>query len=167
MTDSGLPVVAGLAVGIGFMVLFAIILRPDLTLSDQELIAKYSKLAEIHYFLEKHPDAKAEVGRYPYEQALSVSYSVEKQVDPVSGLYTGINVLTITADKNELNHLTLSIDCTVSRGVTVQSNFDDVSAIGTAEEWCFQTQGKDIGLFEPDTSGDELNDEVYQFSFKP
>lgn len=173
MTDSVLPVLAGLAVGVTFIVLFAMALRPDNVLSDEELIAKYSKLAQISYFLEKHPDARAEVERLSSEQALLVSYRVERQVEPASDLYTGINILSVSAYKDELNHVTLSVDCGVSQGLTAGItfrtgvSFDEISAIDAWEERCFPTSDNNLGLTYPDATGDELNDDVYQFAFKP
>jgi hypothetical protein len=62
--------------------------------------------------------------------------------------------------------LTLGVECGVSHGLTVGLGLADVSGIDAAEEWCFQTIDRDSGDFEPDTSGDELNDAVYQFAFK-
>ena len=167
MTDSGLPVIAGLVVGIAFVLLFAMSLRLDNTLSDDELIAKYSKLPEMRYFLEKHPDAIGTVYRYPNEQALSVSFSVEKRVAPESTWNSGINILSVSVYNNKLTQLTLGVECGVSQGLTVGLGLVDISGIDGAEEWCFQTIDRNTSIFEPDTSGDELNDDVYQFAFMP
>ena len=164
--SSLIPVIAGLAIGIAFVGSFAIVLRPDILLSDNELIAKYSKFDMIRYFIERHPDAEAKVERYLPQQVLSVSYSVEKQVEPASDLYSGINTLKVSAD-NRRNHLTFSISCGVHQGVTIEYTSDEISAIDAGEENCFQTPGNHTGVFEPDISGNYLNDQVYQFAFMP
>ncbi|HLG36985.1 MAG TPA: hypothetical protein VI338_02525 [Nitrososphaera sp.] len=136
-------------------------------MSDDELIAKYSKLPEIGYFLEKHPDAKADVDRVTYENAIMVSFSVEKQIEPASDFYSGINVLTVSAHGQKLTCVTLGIDCGISQGFTVGVGLADVSGIDAAEEWCFQTLDRNSEILEPDKSSDELNDTVYQFAFMP
>jgi hypothetical protein len=166
MTSSILPVIAGLAIGLAFVVLLSMNLRLDNTLSDEELIAKYSKLPETRYFLEKHPDAKADVDRISHENALMVSFSVEKQVAPASDFYSGINIFSVTAYNNRLTQLNLSVECG-SNGMTVGVGLADVSGIDAAEEWCFQTLDRNGGILEPDKSSNELNDTVYQFAFMP
>ena len=138
------PVIAGLAVGIAFVVLFSAMLKPDFMLSDEELVAKYSELAEVKYFLEKHPDAKAEVSRNQNDNYLSISYSVERQVAPPSELYTGINVFGIDV-YTKPNHLSLGVFCAVYHGVTIGGGSHDVSIGGglksdrieEAEKNCF------------------------------
>lgn len=123
-----------------FVVVFSVVLKPDFLLSDDELISKYSKIAEVRHFLEKYPDAKAEVSRSPYEKYFEISYNVERQVEPPSVLYTGINIFGINV-YNRPNHLSLAISCGVSQGLTFELGFDDINAIDEAEKNCFQTNG--------------------------
>lgn len=58
VTSSGIPVIAGLTIGIGFLVLFSVLFRPTSVLSDSKLLSSYSELAEVKYFFDKYPDAK-------------------------------------------------------------------------------------------------------------
>jgi hypothetical protein len=176
MTDSGLSVIAGLAIGIAFVLLFSMAWRLDNTLSDDEIIAKYSQLTEIRYFLEKYPDAQAEVERIPSGQTTIVHFRAERQVESGSEMYSGVNVLSVSAYIDKLNGLTLGIDCGVSQGPTIGVGMfhigvgiADTSAIDQWEERCFRTSGNDVNveIFAPDTSTDELNDNVYQFAFTP
>lgn len=174
MNDSGIPVLVGLAVGISFVLLIAMTLRPDNTLSDEELIAKYSKLGEISYFLEKYPDARGAVERLPREDALLISFSAEKQVAPPSEFDAGINVLSVSAYVDKPNHLALSVDCGASHGITagvglahIGVGIADFSTIDAWENICFQPSADGSTIFEPDNSVDELNEQVYQFAFKP
>lgn len=116
---STFPVMAGLAIGIAFVVLFSAMLKPDFILSDEELVAKYSKLAEVRFFLDKYPEAKAAVSRSPNENDLQISYTVERQVEPPSELHTGINTFGIHVYTRP-NHLSLGLSCGVYQGVTIE-----------------------------------------------
>jgi hypothetical protein len=162
VNGSSVPVVAGLAIGIAFIVLFSVVLKPDFILTDQELISKYGKLSEVKYFREKYPDAKAEVNRNPNEESLRVSFSFERQAQPPTDWYSGINTFGITV-YSEPNHLSLATSCAASQGVTIEMGFDNITSIDEAEKNCFHTASTGTGIFEPDNSGAELNDEVYQF----
>jgi len=173
-----IPVVAGLVVGIAFVIAMALAMTPDTMLSDEALIAKYSKIAEVRYFLEKYPDAQVEVERISSQQATMVYFEVAKQVEPASEWNSGINVLRVSAYKDKLAPLALGIGCGTSQELAgLKSIFyygvgiADVSNIDAWEERCFQTSGISVivngEVFEPDTSGDELNNDVYQFAFGP
>ena len=52
MTSIGVPVVAGLAVGIALIVVFAASFKPALTLSDEQVRLRLSKLPEVQAFYE-------------------------------------------------------------------------------------------------------------------
>lgn len=133
---SAIPVVAGLAVGIGFVALFSAMLKPDVAPSDKELVSKYSELAEVKYFLEKYPDAKAEVSRSQNEDNIEISYSVERQAEQPSGLDKGINNLGIHV-YTKSTYLPLEILCRVHEGGTIGWAFDGVGTIDEAEKTCF------------------------------
>jgi hypothetical protein len=153
-SDATLPaaVITGLAAGIGFIVLFSVMLKPDFMLSDEELVAKYNKLAEVKYFLEKHPDAKAEVTRSPNDNYLAISYRIEGQVAPPSQLYTGVNVFGIDVYAKP-NHLSLGIFCGVYHGVTIGWGLADIASIDEAEKNCFPVSENE-GIFEPHPDDD-------------
>jgi hypothetical protein len=157
---SAFPVIAGLAIGIAFVVLFSAMLKPDFMLSDKELISKYSELAEVKYFLEKHPEAKGDVSRSQYENELEISYIIEKQVAPPSQLYTGVNTFGIHIFTKP-NQLSVGIFCGVYHGVTIGGGYDaNINSIDEAEKNCFHIADRE-GVFEPDISENELNGGVF------
>ena len=140
MKSDLIPVIAGLSIGIAFVVSFAIVLRPDTMLSDEELVAKYSELEEVKYFLEKHPEAKADVSRNPYESYLGISYSVERQVAPPSELYTGINTFGIQI-YTKPNQLSVGIFCGLYHGMTIGGlNNANINSIDEGEKNCFEPE---------------------------
>lgn len=136
---SSLSVVAGLAVGIAFIILFSIAPRLDFLLSDREIISKYSNLPEVRYFLDKYPDAKAEVDRSHSERYIWVSFTVEEQVTPPSGLDTGIHVLTVSVLGRPFQPV-LEISCGLD-GMTGSGPLQSIEAIDSTEQWCFQSSG--------------------------
>jgi hypothetical protein len=155
---SSLPVIAGLAIGVAFVVLFSALIKPDFMLSDEELISKYSELAEVKYFLNKYPDAKAEVNRNPHERGSEVLFSVERQIYPSGQFYTGIHSLTVSVSAKPF-HPTLFISCGLG-GISTLGSLEGTDTIDATEQRCFQPTNA-IGIFEPDTSGDELNGGVF------
>lgn len=165
VNGSSIPVVAGLAIGIAFIVLFSVMLKPDFMLTDEELISKYSKLTEVEYFLERYPEATATVNRSPNENYVEVSYTIERQVASPSELYTGINIFGMHVSSRS-NHVSFGLTCGVYHGVTIGGGLVDLDSIEQAEENCFRNPNND-GMFEPDNSGDELNEEVFQLAFRP
>jgi hypothetical protein len=174
-----IPVVAGLVIGIFFVVAVAWTLTPASMSSDEALIAKYSRIPEVRYFLEKHPEAQFEVERIPNEGAVIVYYRVERQVEPASEWNSGVNVLSVELYKDRMNKLALGVGCGVSQGMTIGVGIVDKTTIDIWEEKCFTTSGGNVDVFEPDTSGSnadffetdttgaELNDYANQFAFMP
>lgn len=133
------PVVTGLAVGIAFVVLFSAIPMPGFMLSDRELVSKYSELAQVKYFLDRYPDAKAEVSRYPKEDNVEIVYSVERQAEQPSGLYKGINTLGlhVYTRPDTYHSRPFELSCKVDQGMTIGWTYADTSAIDEAERTCF------------------------------
>jgi hypothetical protein len=134
-----IPVIAGLVVGIAFVVAVAWSMTPASMSSDEALIAKYSRIPEVRYFLDKYPDSQVEVERIPGEGAVTVYYRVERQVQPASDWNSGINTLIVSAYKNGLNQLALGVDCGFSQGMTIGVGIIDKTTIDIWEERCFQT----------------------------
>ena len=105
MSDGSLiSVMAGVAAGIVLIVSFSMMFKPDLMLTEGQLISKYSKIPEIPYFLEKYPDAIVEVNTNPYERGSSILFQVERQVDPPSYFYAGLHSLGIGVYTNPYKH---------------------------------------------------------------
>jgi hypothetical protein len=148
----GAPVVAGLALGVAFIIVFAITLKPDFLLSDDELVSKYSKIPEISYFLEKYPDAAVEVSRDPNEQYLGVSFTVERQVSPPRAFDAGTHTLGVSVVSVGPFKPVLSISCGLG-GITSEASFESIETIDFTEQWCFQTINN-VGVFELDPDGD-------------
>ncbi|HEU4605884.1 MAG TPA: hypothetical protein VFS46_06565, partial [Nitrososphaera sp.] len=134
---SGAPVAAGLAIGITFVVVFSVVLKPDFMLTDEELISKYSDLAEVKYFLEKYPDAKVEVNRNPYEEDAEISFTVERQIYPSGQFYTGIHSLTVWVLAQPY-HPAFSISCGLG-WMSTAGELKNTGEIDSIEQWCFQT----------------------------
>lgn len=132
-----LPVVAGLAIGIGLVVLFSVMHKPDFMLTDEELVSKYGKLGEVKYFLEKFPDARTEVNRNPNDDNLEISFIIEKRIYPASGFDAGIHSLTVSVLARPYQS-TLSISCGLG-GVSTSGELENTDEIDFAEQWCFQT----------------------------
>lgn len=141
VTGGSIPVIIGMTTGISLIVLFSTMFKPDSMLTDDELISKYSKIAEVNYLLDKYPDAIVEVNRTPYDRYLTISFSVERQVDPPSHFYTGIHSLGIHLYTNP-NHLSLAIYCGKT-GITAESGLTGITMVDEAEKECFQTSYRD------------------------
>lgn len=101
MADSATaPVIAGLAIGIAFVVMLSLVSFPVAALTDEELIEKTKKLKEVQLFLEMHPDAEIFVERHNDTfRAVEVHYSVTKQImEPTrfdSGIRTKVLVVVV------------------------------------------------------------------------
>lgn len=151
------PVIAGLAIGIAFVILFSSISMPDFMLSDEELVAKYSKFAEVKYFLEKYPDAMAEVKRSPdKEDHIEISYSVERRIESASDGYTGTNFFGIHV-YSEPDQLSFGLACGVVNGATIGWGFEGVGAIDAIGNECFHISD-DEDASELDNGGEGLDE---------
>lgn len=139
------PVIAGLAVGIAFVVLFSMMFKlASFVLSDKELIAKYSELAEVRYFIEKYPDAKAEVIRTTDENSVEIVYSVERQAEQPSGLSAGVNTLGLHVYTRPNLPLSLGVSCGVHEGLIIGWGYADNGSIDGAEETCFDGEYPEV-----------------------
>ncbi|MEP0826452.1 MAG: hypothetical protein HRF40_13290 [Nitrososphaera sp.] len=79
MSDSAIiPVIAGLAVGIAWIALFALAYKPVTALTDAEMIEKTKAAREVQLFLQKYPHAKITVDRL--ERGTEVTFAAEKRV---------------------------------------------------------------------------------------
>lgn len=137
------PVIAGLIVGVLFVALFSSTIKPDFMLTDKELISKYSELAQVKYFLEKYPDARAEVSRSPYEAGPLVSFSAERQVYPSGQFYTGIHSLTVSV--NTRPYPTLLITCGLG-WVSTMGSLESTDTIDAIEQQCFQPEEQQMTI---------------------
>lgn len=81
MSNNGLyaPVIAGLAIGILLIAIFAFIFRPAIAKTDDELIANTKELPEVQYFLARYADAKIIVDRQP-KDIVVVSYQITREI---------------------------------------------------------------------------------------
>jgi hypothetical protein len=144
------PVVSGLAIGIAFIMLVSSMPKPDSLLSDEELIAKYSKLPEIKYFLGKYPDAKVEVDRNPHEQYFVILFTAERQVNPERRFDSGIHSLGVSVHAPPFRQAVLFISCGAG-GMTTDRAVESIETIEDTEKWCFQpTPQFYSGEFEPE-----------------
>lgn len=85
------PVIAGLVIGIAFVVMLSLASFPVAALTDEELIEKTKKLKEVQLFLEMHPDAEISVERHNDTfRAVEVHYSVTKQIMEPTRFDSGI-----------------------------------------------------------------------------
>jgi hypothetical protein len=145
-----IPVISGLVIGSVFVIVVALAMASDTTLSDEAIVAKYSKISEVRHFLEKHPDAQTEVERIPNEQATIVYFRVEKQVEPASEWNSGVNVLSVSAyvDKTS-GRPTLGVDCG-SQGMTIGVGIVDKITIDEWEAICFlMPSAEELGAVYP------------------
>lgn len=133
------PVISGLTIGIAFVILFSAMLKPAFTLPERELVSKYSELAEVQYFLEKYPDAKAEVSRGLNENSVEIVYSVERRAEQPSELYTGTNTLGlhVYTKPDPYHPRQFELACKVHQGMTVGWTFADAGAMEEADKTCF------------------------------
>lgn len=82
--------IAGLAVGIAFVIIFSLEFMPATALTDEELIEKTKSLEEVQLFLELYPDAEVRVDRNDPPGQIHVYYSVERQAREPSTFDSGI-----------------------------------------------------------------------------
>jgi hypothetical protein len=148
---SSLSIVAGLAVGIAFVVFFSTMHRIDYMLSDEELISKYSRLPEVQYFLEKYPDAKVEINRNPNEQYIGISFTTEKQVSPPIGFNSGIHTLGLSVTARPF-HPVLDISCGLGGFGSVEP-LENTGTIDFMEQRCFDPAGPDQRVIEVNYPG--------------
>lgn len=152
-TDSLVPAIAGLAAGIAFVVLFAVVLKPDSMMSDDEIISKYSKIPEVKYFLDRYPDVNADVDRNPSSGFLTISFAVERQIGQPTDWDTGIHNLGVNV-YTKPNHVSLAIFCGMG-GMTGEEGLSGTNTIDAVEQECFQADSETV-VFGPDITGDEL-----------
>ena len=80
-----------------------------------------------------------------------MTYSVEKQVEPPSDLYSGINILELDVYRttNPYRSTSFELVCKVSQGMNIGWTYADVSAFDEADQVCFHG---DYPPFFPDLS---------------
>ncbi|MEP0826022.1 MAG: hypothetical protein HRF40_11100 [Nitrososphaera sp.] len=105
-------------------------------LSDEELLAKYSELPAIRYFLDKYPDAKAEVDRTPHEQYFVILFTAERQVSPQRGFNSGVHSLGISVLTTPFQP-SLYVTCGLG-GMSTDQAVESIETIDNTEKWCFQ-----------------------------
>jgi hypothetical protein len=115
MGDSAtLAVVAGLIIGIAFIVLFSMSIKPTLSPSDNQIIAAANKFPEANAFFSNYPDAKVEIDRSGgYGSLPIIVYHYEKIYDDSrineARMFVHINTLT-----GMPSHISIDTDCAVS-----------------------------------------------------
>lgn len=158
------PVISGLAVGIALVVLFSVMIIPNSMLSDEDIISKYSEILEVRYFLDKYPDAIAEVNRNPNDEYLMITFSVEKKVFDLptnsqnengeTAVFlgnTGVHLLGINV-YTKPNHLSLAIFCGMV-GMTGEWGLNGIDMVDEAEKECFQATTGEVAQKEPTSEG--------------
>jgi hypothetical protein len=143
MTDNHFPsvaVIAGLAVGIAVVILFSMIIRSDSLLSDEELIARYSKIPEVKYFLSKYPDATVNVDRWDYgKHAVGVSLMTERQVYPPSDDEDGRHSFYMSVTSRPLLPPSMLIGCGYGH-VSGETPLMNIDMIDSMAQGCFTPQ---------------------------
>jgi hypothetical protein len=135
-----IPILVGLALGIATIAIFSEFVRSDNLLSDKELIARYSNVPEVKYFMNKYPDAIVSVDRYDYGTPMtSVTYAIDRQVDTPTMIESGSHRLYISVLGQSLHPLTLEIGCGVG-GMTLNAALSNVSMIDAFASGCFAPQ---------------------------
>jgi hypothetical protein len=134
MSDSLVPVIAGMAVGIAFIVLFSLAYKPAIQLSDAELIEKTKTMKEVQFFLQKYPDAKSGVDRSALPDSLYVTHSVQIKLANYGGMDDGIREkqLIVIVDPYGSNNMALSLSCLAPVSVSV----DDGITIDLVDKFC-------------------------------
>lgn len=74
------PVVAGLAIGILLVAIFALSFKPAFAKTDDELIAETKELKEVRFLLARYNDAKPIIDRETERGKVVVSYQVERLI---------------------------------------------------------------------------------------
>ena len=148
MVNGGLiSVIAGLVIGIGLVVLFSTILKPADKMTDDELRELVSS---------QYPQFQALKERYPntvieeierHQRATEFRYVATKEpLDPNTMSFPGPRILAITLEIQPPSARTLNVIC--GSGLTKDLP-PTVQTIKTTD--CLE-----VGVFEPDTSEDEL-----------
>ena len=147
-----LPVIAGLATGISFIMLFSAVSKPVGAMTDDEL----RKLVADQY-----PQFQALKERYPnttleeiqrYESVTYVHYTATKEPrDDSIFEFPGPKMLGITLEIQSLSGRSLYAFCGSGVSKVLPAT---VQAINTTD--CLET-----GVFEPDPAGNELNGAVF------
>jgi hypothetical protein len=163
-----LPIIAGLAVGIAFVVLFSAMLKSIDAMTDDELRRLVSnQYPQFEALKERYPDTPVQrIERYPW--ATYVHYEATKEPrDENTVSFPGPRVLAITLTIKPLGPLTLHVSCGSGLSTDLPAT---VQAIKTTD--CLET-GSNVGVYEPDNSGDELNQidlltfgSVFDFNFR-
>lgn len=89
--DNIVPVFAGFAIGIALIAILAILFKPEVPISDGELLATTREIKEVQYFLSRYPDAKPKIEREDNgeRERTTVTYALEKDVYEPAVTYGG------------------------------------------------------------------------------
>ena len=153
VNDGLIPVIAGLAIGIALVVLFSTMLKPVYSMTDDEL----RKLA-----FDQYPQFQALKERYPNTTIEEIEHNqrgtefryvaTREPVDPNTISFPGPRILAITLTIEPLSPITLDVIC--GSGL--------ITELPATVQTIKTTDCLEVGVFEPDTSGDELNGAVFQ-----
>lgn len=141
--EETIPIVAGLAIGIAFVVLFATMLKPVNAMTDDELRKLVSdQYPHFQALKERYPNTTVErIDRYPW--ATYVHYEATREpIDEHVISFPGPKVLAITLTMKPLSGRTLNVIC--GSGLTTDLH-PTVQTIKTTD--CLE-----VGVFEPDDS---------------
>lgn len=142
-----IPVIAGLAIGILFVALFFAMLKPVDTMTDDELRELVSsQYPQFQALKERYPNTVVEeIERH--DRATEFRYVATKEpLDPNIISFPGPRILAITLEIQPLSARTLSVIC--GSGLTT----DLPPTVQTIKS----TDCLEVGVFEPDTSENEL-----------
>ena len=91
-------VIAGLAIGFAFVLVFAFAFQPVTALSNEQLVTKSKEIGDVQHFLSKYPDAKVDIRRDLTK--VTISYHISKHLSQPTDNYpdgvTRERILVIT-----------------------------------------------------------------------
>lgn len=144
---SSVPVIVGLAVGIGFIVLFSAMLKPIDAMTDDELRRLvFDQYPQFQALKERYPNTVVEeIERH--ERGTDFRYVATKEpIDDSTFSFHGPKMLAITLEIQPFSVRSLYVIC--GSGLTTDLPAT-VQAIKTTD--CLET-ASNVGVFEPDDS---------------
>ena len=132
-SNSAIPVIAGLTVGIGLIVLFSISLRPS---SDDEIRTKVRNLPEVQAFYERYA---------PLEQithdgtSTYVDYSIERtwyseHGDPASVVIDHSKVLSLVVRVDSFGRTSMTLECGGPMSIGGPASVEEIRTTPCLEE---------------------------------
>jgi len=106
-----LPVAAGLTIGISFIAIFAVTLKPVDTMTDDELRSLVSsQYPQFQALKERYPNTVEQIERY--ERVTYIHYVATKEpIDNYADMFPGPKVLAITLTIQPISGRTIDVIC--------------------------------------------------------